>query len=364
MRPLRIAGYYSARDRFAARGCSAGLAVYLTLRASLPQLDGEVRRADAAARRPPSSATRRARRRSARASRRDLAFATGFAHAPGSFLPDGSDASRGGGRAGGAARHAAAGDGQEVPHPWLSPRRAQVIAQAAPARSRAARCLRGGRELRSGQMPARGRGSTCCCAAQPAPWRAEDSVLVAFSMYLNLNDSSGDGGAGARAAARSAAAGSCSPSCIRSAPSGMRRSWAAPGGRRRFRARKSSIFASARARTRRCDTPPSPASLDDEPFVGSNSWAVAGTHTQDNAALLANDMHLSLRLPHVWYRARLIVECGRRGAARSGRRDVARLADADRRQQRSRRLGLHEQLRRLDRPRRRRDRSAGSRRAT
>ncbi len=32
--------------------------------------------------------------------------------------------------------------------------------------------------------------------------------------------------------------------------------------------------------------------------------------TKDNAALLANDMHLSLRLPHIWYRARLIVESG------------------------------------------------------
>ena len=50
--------------------------------------------------------------------------------------------------------------------------------------------------------------------------------------------------------------------------------------------------------------------LDDEPFVGSNSWAVAGTHAEGNAALLANDMHLSLRLPHIWYRARLIVESG------------------------------------------------------
>src|SRR5690606_37732330 len=27
--------------------------------------------------------------------------------------------------------------------------------------------------------------------ARPAAWQAEDSVLVAFSMYLNLNDSSG-----------------------------------------------------------------------------------------------------------------------------------------------------------------------------
>ena len=91
----------------------------------------------------------------------------------------------------------------------------------------------------------------------------------------------------------------------------MRRSSAARGARRRFRARKSSICVRRDARTAALDTPPSPALLDDEPFVGSNSWAVAGTHAADGAALLANDMHLGLRLPHVWYRARLIVEPGR-----------------------------------------------------
>ena len=67
---------------------------------------------------------------------------------------------------------------------------------------------------------------------------------------------------------------------------------------------------SAAARTAALNTPQSAGALDDEPFVGSNSWAVAGTHAQDKAALLANDMHLSLRLPHIWYRARLIVGAG------------------------------------------------------
>src|SRR6185503_1185733 len=56
--------------------------------------------------------------------------------------------------------------------------------------------------------------------------------------------------------------------------------------------------------------PASAAMLDDAPFVGSNSWAVAATHAAGNVALLANDMHLSLRLPHIWYCARLIVEPG------------------------------------------------------
>jgi len=44
-----------------------------------------------------------------------------------------------------------------------------------------------------------------------------------------------------------------------------------------------------------------------EDAAGSNSWAVAGAHTAWGGALLANDMHLGLRLPNTWYRARLVV---------------------------------------------------------
>ena len=37
------------------------------------------------------------------------------------------------------------------------------------------------------------------------------------------------------------------------------------------------------------------------PWVGSNSWAVGGDHTASGAALLANDPHLTLQAPPVWY---------------------------------------------------------------
>src|SRR6185437_15023047 len=39
--------------------------------------------------------------------------------------------------------------------------------------------------------------------------------------------------------------------------------------------------------------------------VGSNNWAVAGSHTATGAALVANDMHLGQRVPVIWYRMRL-----------------------------------------------------------
>ncbi|HJU39228.1 MAG TPA: penicillin acylase family protein, partial [Tahibacter sp.] len=36
-------------------------------------------------------------------------------------------------------------------------------------------------------------------------------------------------------------------------------------------------------------------------YVGSNAWAVSGRHTADGAALLANDPHLGLQIPSLWY---------------------------------------------------------------
>jgi len=64
-------------------------------------------------------------------------------------------------------------------------------------------------------------------------------------------------------------------------------------------------------------TQPFPAQLrfegePDEPVEeshapGSNNWAVAGIHTRSGAALIANDMHLDLGVPAVWYPARLRV---------------------------------------------------------
>ncbi|MCB0641160.1 MAG: penicillin acylase family protein, partial [Phaeodactylibacter sp.] len=39
--------------------------------------------------------------------------------------------------------------------------------------------------------------------------------------------------------------------------------------------------------------------------LGSNNWAVAGALTADGRAIVANDMHLGLRVPNLWFRARL-----------------------------------------------------------
>lgn len=51
------------------------------------------------------------------------------------------------------------------------------------------------------------------------------------------------------------------------------------------------------------DPPSHPAAADIAP--GSNNFAVAGTLTRDGRAIVANDMHLGLRAPNIWFRARL-----------------------------------------------------------
>jgi len=41
--------------------------------------------------------------------------------------------------------------------------------------------------------------------------------------------------------------------------------------------------------------------LHSETLPGSNSWAVSGSRSRHQAAWLANDMHLGLGMPHIWY---------------------------------------------------------------
>lgn len=52
---------------------------------------------------------------------------------------------------------------------------------------------------------------------------------------------------------------------------------------------------------------PAPQSLEEATLPGSNAWAVAAAHAGDGGALVAGDMHLGLRVPATWYRARLSI---------------------------------------------------------
>lgn len=42
-----------------------------------------------------------------------------------------------------------------------------------------------------------------------------------------------------------------------------------------------------------------------EPSLGSNNWAIAGQLTYYDSAMLANDMHLGIKVPNIWFRAHL-----------------------------------------------------------
>ncbi len=72
-------------------------------------------------------------------------------------------------------------------------------------------------------------------------------------------------------------------------------------------------------------TLPTPAaghpSAQSEPAApGSNNFAVSGALTADGRAIVANDMHLTLRAPNIWFRARLLYDDA---AAPGGKVDVS-----------------------------------------
>jgi penicillin amidase len=50
---------------------------------------------------------------------------------------------------------------------------------------------------------------------------------------------------------------------------------------------------------------------------GSNNWVVAGAHSASGKPLLANDPHLGLSAPAIWYFARLQAPAGQGGAPAS-----------------------------------------------
>jgi penicillin amidase len=50
-------------------------------------------------------------------------------------------------------------------------------------------------------------------------------------------------------------------------------------------------------------TPSRPVDNDDQPMLGSNNWAVAGSKTRHGGAIICDDMHLGISMPNIWYRA-------------------------------------------------------------
>jgi penicillin amidase len=135
---------------------------------------------------------------------------------------------------------------------------------------------------------------------EPAPWRAEDSILAVYTMYMQLNDERGN-----RDVRRGLA--------HKVLPTGVF-DWLYPQG--------TEWDAPMMGQTREDAPIPEPdvydlrgkltanavAAIADggEPLLpGSNNWAVAGHLTTTGAAMVANDMHLGITAPNVFYRVHL-----------------------------------------------------------
>ncbi len=133
---------------------------------------------------------------------------------------------------------------------------------------------------------------------KPAPWHEEDTLLVVFAMFITLNQST---------ATRELAL-----SVMRSAlPDDLFRFLTASGGSWDTPLIGDTLEwppipdADTVDLSNNKIPPLSTASFYNEFIPGSNNFAVSGK-LANGAALVANDMHLTLRVPNIWFRTRLI----------------------------------------------------------
>lgn len=138
--------------------------------------------------------------------------------------------------------------------------------------------------------------------ATPRTWKPEDSLLVAYTMFLELNDDR------ANRDSRRGLAHKVLPRSLFDFlyPDGT--SWDAPMD---GRPRPAMQLPPASQLNAVVSAPLSPGRKFKETsgnfIVGSNNWAVAGALTDSGRAIVANDMHLGLTAPNVFYRARMRV---------------------------------------------------------
>ncbi|MBI5067540.1 MAG: penicillin acylase family protein [Deltaproteobacteria bacterium] len=131
---------------------------------------------------------------------------------------------------------------------------------------------------------------------QPAPWRPEDSVLVILAMFIDLH-----GEEGAREASLAALAEALpAPWFALLAAPGTE--WDAPLTGAPF---ATPPLPGPGVLDLRGSAPAPPVEPRERPSPGSNAWAVAGSLSAHGGAMVADDMHLRLAVPNIWYRASL-----------------------------------------------------------
>ncbi len=154
----------------------------------------------------------------------------------------------------------------------------------------------------------------------PAPWKAEDSILAVHAMFIELNDENGTSESNLGVLHDM-----LPPEMFELlAPRGTE--WDAPivgppfvtppiPGPEVFNLRRGLSPATPATPAKAAAFRPEPPG-ESSSALGSNNWAVAGTHTADGRALLADDMHLGIRVPNTWYRASIVRPDGRGGSLR------------------------------------------------
>lgn len=143
----------------------------------------------------------------------------------------------------------------------------------------------------------------------PIAWKPEDSVLMIYAMTLDLQDDEG-GYEQSLAAVRDVLGGQALAYFAPligpddAAIDGSKAPLSTMPSERAIDLRKRAAEASGEIGA----ITPKPAHHWDDTSVllGSNGFALAGNRAADGGALVANDMHLALRLPNVWYRASLV----------------------------------------------------------
>ncbi len=140
---------------------------------------------------------------------------------------------------------------------------------------------------------------------EPAQWQPEDCALVMFSMYLDLQ------GEDYRDEAMIGLLYDVLPEPLADflAPRGTE--WDAPIHGEAFETPP--IPGPEVLDTRKADAatvsylePRGTLPPEGHIHLGSNNWAVSGKHTADGRAMVADDMHLGIHVPHIWYRASLV----------------------------------------------------------
>ncbi len=139
--------------------------------------------------------------------------------------------------------------------------------------------------------------------ADVEPWRPEDSLLVSYSMFLELNDS-----LGRRETGLELLDATLPPAMVAFlSPAGT--DWDAPMQGDPYDVPPipgPEVFVVERDPVR---VPIALGKSSDmkEAVPGSNNWAVGGSVSAAGVAMVANDMHLGLRVPNTFYRLRLQV---------------------------------------------------------